>query len=101
MENKKMSESEIKEYNRRIEEVFKKHGMKLKMVYGKRKGYTAIIPGQKSQEEKPHMTADMLNRMIDDECTRRGLPLIKQSNKIGTKEMVRLSLKTRTNSSKD
>ena len=50
MKKEKMSESEIKDYDKRIEEVFKKHGMKVKTVYGKKKGYTAIIPGQKSRE---------------------------------------------------
>ena len=102
MEKEKMSESEIKEYNRRIEEVFKKHGMKPKTVYGKKKGYIAIIPGQKSQkeevpeQEKPHVTADMLNRMIDDECIRRGLPLIRNGNKTGTKITVNFSLPEET-----
>ena len=92
MKKQKMSESEIKEYNRRIEEVFKKHGMKPRTVYGKKKGYIAIIPGQKSQEEKPRMTADMLNKMVDDECIRRGLPLIRNGNKTGTKITVDFSL---------
>ncbi|MBQ6477808.1 MAG: hypothetical protein IJI44_00415 [Erysipelotrichaceae bacterium] len=42
--------------------------------------------------EERRVTADMLNQMIDDECRRRGLPLIKHSNKTGTKVIVGLSL---------
>ena len=38
------------------------------------------------------MTADMLNKMVDDECIRRGLPLIRNGNKTGTKITVDFSL---------
>ena len=47
--NHKRTEEEIKEYNRRIEEVFRKHGLLLKTVYGH--GAKAIIPGSKPKED--------------------------------------------------
>lgn len=47
--NQKRTEEEIKEYNRKIEEVFRKHGLKLKTVYGH--GAKAIIPGSKPKED--------------------------------------------------
>ena len=39
------TKEEIEDYNRKIEEVFRKHGLKLKTVYGH--GAKAIIPGSK------------------------------------------------------
>ncbi|MBQ1534848.1 MAG: hypothetical protein IIZ64_08560 [Erysipelotrichaceae bacterium] len=47
--NQKRTEEEIKEYNRKIEEVFRKHGLKLKTVNGH--GAKAIIPGSKPKED--------------------------------------------------
>ena len=41
MKPKIKSKQEIEEYNRRMEEVFKKHGLMPKTVYGK--GYKAFI----------------------------------------------------------
>ena len=40
----RMSREEILNYNRRIEEVFKKHRLELKRVYGK--GFRAIFSGE-------------------------------------------------------
>ena len=45
--NQKRTKEEIEEYNRRIEEVFRKHGLTPKMVYGK--GTKAIFRGNKSK----------------------------------------------------
>ncbi len=45
--NQKRTKEEIEEYNRRIEEVFRKHGLTPKMVYGK--GIKAIFPGNRSK----------------------------------------------------
>ena len=39
------TKEEIEEYNRRIEEVFRKHSLIPKMVYGK--GTRAIFPGNR------------------------------------------------------
>ncbi len=44
MNYNRMNKEEILKYNRRIEEIFKKHGLELKRVYGK--GFRAIFPGE-------------------------------------------------------
>ncbi len=47
--NQKRTEEEIRDYNRRIEEIFRKHGQIPERVYGEGGRWIAIIPGDRKK----------------------------------------------------